>query len=278
MAVSQIVINRSNKGISNIAITRKKDDLTFNLPKPSNALLAANIEVKNTSSRDSLGNMSKLNTYQTSEMPTLQLAYGVNQLELYAFPIGYLMKSGTFTMTVARNLLVPATGVIPAATAGFFPVGALGDIGITNPVGVPDPTTASKTSTVGASVPLTQVAYSATPYTTEDQFGIGADGAVSFSTNLIGETITLRHPYTSAARTLSSELIGEVSIEYMVTTSANTLTVVNIPSAIINPSGSTFDASGEGLTLNFDVITPAGKCSGYEMWDLPLSLLAQICS
>ena len=278
MTTSQVVINRSNRGVSNIAITRKKDDLTFNLPKPSNIVLAANIEVKNTSSRDGLGNMSKLNTYQTSEMPTLQLSYGVNQLELYAFQKGYLMKSGTFTMTVARNVLVPLTGSIPAAAIGFFPNASLADIGLNVPTGIPDPTTASKTNIVGQSIALTQVAYSPTAYTTEDQFGIGADGAVTFSTNLIGETITLRHPYTSAARTLSSELIGEVAIEYMITTSANTLTVVNIPSAIINPSGSSFDASGEGLTLNFDVLTPAGKCPGYDLYDLPLSLIAQVCS
>lgn len=278
MAVSQVVINRSNRGVSNIAITRKKDDLTFNLPKPSNIVLSANIEVKNTNSRDSLGNMSKLNTYQTSEMPTLQLAYGVNQLELYAFQKGYLMTSGTFTMTVARNLLVPQTGLIPAAAVGFFPNGSLADLGVTPVTGTPDPTTASKTNAVGQSVPLTQVAYSPTAYTAEDNFGIGADGAVTFSTNLIGETITLRHPYTTPARTLSSELIGEVSIDYMITTSANTLTVVNIPSAIINPSGSTFDASGEGLTLNFDILTPAGKCSGYDLYDLPLSLVAQVCA
>lgn len=277
MAVSQVTINRSNRGISNIAITRKKDDLTFNLPKPSNATLAANIEVKNTSSRDSLGNMSKLNTYQTSEMPTLQLSYGVNQLELYAFQKGYLMKSGTFTMTVARNILVPSTGNIPAATAGFFPVGSLADLGVTPVTGTPDPTTASKTNAQGQSIALTQVAYSPTAYTTEDQFGIGADGAVTFSTNLVDETITLRHPYTTAARTVSSELIGEVSIDYMITTSANTLTVVNIPSAIINPSGSTFDAAGEGLTLNFDVLTPAGKCTGYSLYDLPLNLISVLC-
>ena len=278
MVTSSVVLNRSMRGISNIAITRKKDDLTFNLPKPSNAILAANIEVKNTNSRDSLGNMSKLNTYQTSEMPTLQLAYGVNQLELYAFQKGYLMKSGTFTMTVARNLLVPQTGNIPAATAGFFPVGASADLGLTVPTGTPDPTTASKTNAQGQSIPLTQVAYSPTAYTTEDQFGIGADGAVTFSTNLIGESITLRHPYTIASRTLSSELVGEVEIDYTITTSANTLVVVNIPSAIINPSGSTFDAAGEGLTLNFDVLTPAGKCSGYDLFELPLTMISVLCS
>lgn len=278
MATSSVVLNRSMRGISNIAITRKKDDLTFNLPKPSNASLAANIEIRNTSSRDSLGNMSKLNTYQTSEMPTLQLAYGVNQPELYAFQTGYLMQSGTFTMTVARNVLVPQLGVIPAATTGFFPFGTVADVGLTVPAGTPDPTTASKTNATGQSTKLTQAAFSATAYTAEDQFGVGENGALTFSTNLIGESVTVRHPYTLASRTLGSELVGEVAIEYTITTSANTLVVVNIPSAIINPSGSVFDAAGEGITLNFDLLTPAGACRAYTIYELPLNLVSVVCA
>lgn len=277
MPTSSVTLNRSLRGLSNISITRKKDDLTFNLAKPSNITLAANVEIKNTSSRDSLGNMSKLNTYQTAEMPTLQVSYGVNQPELYAFQGGYLMKSGTFTMTVARNLLVPITGVIPAVVTGFFPFGSAADVGLTVPEGTPDPTTASYSNTVGQSVALTQVAYSPTAYTTENQFGIGENGAVTFSTNLIGESVTLKHPYTLASRTLGSELVGEVSIDYTITTSANTLVVVNIPSAIINPSGSVFDAAGEGTTLNFDLLTPAGACRAYSIFELPISLLSASC-
>lgn len=277
MATSQVLLSRSLRGISNIAISRKKDDLIFNLPKPSNAVLAANVEVKSTSTRDSLGNMAKLNTYQTSEMPTLQLAYGVNQPGLYAFQAGYLMQTGTFTMTVARNVLVPLTALIPAATTGFFPYGTALDVGLTPPVGTPDPTTAAYSNDVGDSVALTQTAYSSTAYVADDQFGLGENGALTFSTNLIGQSVTVKHPYSVQSRSLGSELIGEVSIDYTITTSANSLVVVNVPSAIINPSGSTFDASGEGVTLNFELLTPAGSCRAYTIYELSTALVAQIC-
>lgn len=276
---SILVANKSYKGISNIAIRRKAllpdNDVIFNLPKPMGAVLSPNIEIKNTSSRDARGNMATLNTYSTAENATLQLTFGVAQMELFALQMGYVTKAGTFTMQLVKNVTVPQTGVIPAALTGYVGKGVTSDVGLTVPTGTRKVTMASYTNTTGVSVPLTQVAYSATAYTTDDQFGVGADGAYTFSTNLIGQTVTLMHPYTVSSKTISGELVGEVEINYTVTSSDESMTVVNIPSAIINPNGASMDASAENTAINFTLLV-GNACRSYNLYDLG-SLIGASC-
>lgn len=276
---SILVANKSYKGISNIAIRRKallpENDVIFNLAKPMGAVLSPNIEVRNTSSRDARGNMSRLNTYSTSENATLQLTYGVAQMELYAIQTGYMTTSGTFTMQLVRNLTVPQLGTIPAVLTGFVGKGIVSDIGLTVPAGTRRVTMASYTNALGVSVDLEQVAFSPTAYATADQFGVGADGAYTFSTNLIGQTVTVMHPYTIPAKTLGGELIGEVEINFTITSSDESMTVVNIPSAIINPAGATMDASAESTAITFDLLV-GNECRAYRLLDLG-SLIGASC-
>jgi hypothetical protein len=268
---SILVANKSYKGLSNIAIRRKallpENDVIFNLAKPMGAVLSPNIEVRNTSSRDARGNMSRLNTYSTSENATFQLTYGVSQMELFALQTGYMTTSGTFTMQLVRNVTVPQLGVIPPVLTGFVGKGVVADVGLTVPAGTRRVTMASYTNNLGVSVDLEQVAHTTTAYATADQFGVGTDGALTFSTNLIGQTVTVMYPYTVPAKTLGSELVGEVEINFTVTSSDESMTVVNIPSAIINPSGATMDASAENTTITFDLLV-GNECRAYRMFDL----------
>lgn len=261
------VANKTAVGISNISIVRKSDEVQYNLPKPSGLTLNNNIEVKTTQTRDGRGYMAKLNTYQTSEMPTLTITYGLSQPELFAFQTNYQMTPGSFTIELARNLTVPITGLIPAAVTGEMGFGTVADVGLVVPTGGKKITFGSKTSnTTFATTALTQAAYSATPYTTDDQFGVGDNAAYTFSTNLIGEYVTVRHPFTTTAKNIAGTLVGEVSIAFTVGMSDGSYYVVNIPSAIINPSGATLDSASEQTAITFDLVSTS--CRAYTMYSL----------
>lgn len=265
------VANRSFKGISNIAVLLKNTNTILNFSKPQTADLNPNIEVKSTMSRTSNGNMTKINTYVTGEQATLTLSYGQVQPEFYALATGRKMVSGNYDIPLARNITVPIGGAIPAALTGYAPKGTVADTGLNA-----DPPTsfASYTDETGASTALTQVSYTGFTGTTDNQFAIGADGALKFSDNLVGEFVTVRHLWHTAGKRLSSNLVGEVAICYTVTSSDETVTVVDIPNAIINPSGATLSASGDSMNIVFDLITASG-CSSYVLTET--RLLSEAC-
>ena len=272
MPTTLTIANRSFKGISNIAILLKNTETLLNFSKPQSADLNPNIEVKSIMSRTSNGNMTKINTYITGEQATLTLSYSQVQPEFYALATGRKMVAGTYDIPLARNITVPVGGAIPAALVGYAPKGTVADTGL---AATPATSFASVTdATTGAAKELTQVAYTGFTPATPDQFAIGADGALKFSTNLIGEYVTVRHLWNVAAKKLTGDLVGEVAISYTVTSSDESVTVVVIPNAIINPAGATLSSSGDSMNITFDLVTASG-CSSYELYET--RLLSEAC-
>jgi hypothetical protein len=263
--MSLLIQNRSFKGISNLSIRRIADNLVFNFPKPSGMVLNNPQEQRNIMSRSELGEQVLVGKYTTSRMPTMSVSFASVQPELFAFQGGYLMEKDTLQMAIPKIVRVPDSGIIPAATG----TNVLGK-GITA-----NATAYASTSETGNITPLTQNTFEghATWRTTLNNFAIGADGAIAFSNNLVGKIVTVVIPATITGSTISEILVGEVVIDCALVNSLNKITLLHVPSALIDPSNNALDANAEGLEMMFTMLTPPGRCTAFDLLETDFSVV-----
>lgn len=261
--------NRTFKGISNLSLVRLEDGLIWSFPKPVSFVLSTNLEQRIQSSRSETGEMVRVGAYPVSKMPMLEITYPTTQFELLSFAQGLIMKApeGANTKIAARypKQVVAKTGGYPAAETGYWGFGIAADAGLdaTNPA---EKSVASITQG-NVTVPLTQVAYAADVVTGTLSFGVGANGALSFSQDLIDkqEVINLSIPYEITGKQMSEEVVGPHSISATLVDSTNAVSLFYAPYISPDSSGVNIDPGAESFVLRAFVNSLPGSCQPFNL-------------
>lgn len=254
---------RTYKGISNLNILRKSDGVLYSWPKPNTFILNDGQEQVNQMTRNDLGEMSSINNYTQSRVPLLQIGYAQLQLELFAFQTGFQLTSGTFDVGVPRQVIVPTDGLIAGATVAtnaYFGMAQDGLVGDLSDV-------FAAINDDGISVALTPVLWTGAQPAGPNEIAFGPDGALYFSSDLVGCVVSVRNPWNVDANSISNTLVGEVSIQVAMVNSVNKVDFINIPTAIIDTAGTPFEPGADAFTINLRPIQEPGACLAYNMFE-----------
>lgn len=262
MAANTIVVQyRSFKGVSNLTILRKNDNILYSWPKPSTFVLQDGQNQVIQTTRSDVGELGRINTYTTERMPELSITYSVLQPELFAFQTGNTMIDATLDVGYPRSLVVPTTvapaiATIPPATAGQAGFGI-----------ATDAETIGSINTDGISTALTQVPFAGFTGAGTQEFAVGANGELVFSDDLQGCVISLLIPWNVNARIISDVLVGEVQINAALVNSNNRISFLTIPSAVVNTPGTPFEPGVENFEIRVFPLIPPGACRAYQIYE-----------
>ncbi|NJN10036.1 MAG: hypothetical protein HC836_48500 [Richelia sp. RM2_1_2] len=228
---------------------------------PTNAKIDDNPEVKKIMGNDSLGRETNIGSYITAFKPVLTLSYSGEYLDLNA------LKKGRKIQTIAfDNLILPKEMQVTKAEYLGITTGKVG-------FGIPADATASAStlSETLESVELTQQPFDTFDPTELNSYAIGENFARKFSTDLVARRafVHIEVPMASAksARYLTEDTIGPQKIEILAKSTNDTVTLVRIPQATIDPSGTGFDPKAENIDIVFD-LSGLGVCDPYSMYEL----------
>jgi len=219
---------RTFKGVRDIVITDLDgtSPRVLVIPAASKATYSPGVTQAEVLSSSSTGETVVVDRYVTEKKPTLTLELGVKGIpEVLGLKLGQKFASGSRDVFVERsNLLVPASGVLTAATTGIEGFGVAADA--VTIASYYDPVT-------GLSVPLTQGAFAGFDPTADPlKFAVGANGAMKFGNSLIGKYVSFRIPNTALAgvQYLSSTPFVNLSLSMVVLNSDNKVVKWTFPS------------------------------------------------
>lgn len=249
MAFSALQIdNRTYKGISNVILTQNSTNQVFALPTATGFVIDSGRNERTINNSNQLGENVFANSFNVESMPTLQLTYGVYNTEMYAIQENVKLETGMLEVKVPYKVKIPKTGMIEPATVGKFLYAITKDSISYGSIVVDN-----------KSYEITRVAYDTFDDTVDDQFAVGDNGAFLFSQNLYDVNdppfVNLEVETIIEGNYLGSVPIGDMRVNATLVTSNNTITYVQVPRAIVNTSGISFDAKAEGTTLNMRLAT-----------------------
>lgn len=263
MANTITVQYRTYKGISNLNIRRKSDGVLYSWPKPSTFVLQDGQEQINQMTRNEYGEMASIGNFTSARVPMLQIGYQQIQLELFAFQTGFQLTSGTYDIGIPRQVVVPSDGLIAGAASsgnayfGMAQDGLIGDLS----------DCFASINDEGVSVALTPVAWTGSQPTGPNEVAFGPDGALYFSSDLVGSLVSTLNPWNIGAKAISASLVGEVELNATLVNSNNKLTFLNIPSLIVDTTGTPFEPGADATTLNLRLLQEPGQCLAYQLFE-----------
>ncbi len=258
MSVS--VIYDTYKGISNLIITDIETDINYLFPKPDNFSLVPGIQIRQTMTMSNLGTRVPSNQFPVGENPILSISYSHMQPEMIAFALGNTLVTGTFTSHIPKLLLVQQ-GQYPAAAVGILGNGVVVDAAAVASIIRND-----------VSVPLNRQPFAG--YETwrdeDDNFGIGLNGALAFSDNIVTEkqVVALSIPYTGTMRKISDIVANPVRISATLVNNRNKVDIIEIPFATPDPSNVQISPGAESMEMRFFVNFLPGSCRAWELYAL----------
>jgi len=227
---------------------------------PSNAIIEDNADIEKLTGTDSLGRETNIGNNVRAFKPVLTLTYAGANIDLYAFQRGRKITRASFD-----TLVLPKEMKITKASYAGAAVGKVG-YGIVEDV----PTKASIIEDDLDILALTQQPYDTFNAATNNTFAIGANFARKFSTNLVTakSLVHVQVPLPSlSARTISEDSLGPQTINMIVRSTNDTVTLVRVPSAQVDPSGSRFDPKAENIEIKFD-LSGLAVCEPYTIYEL----------
>lgn len=248
-------LNAVYRGISNLKLRDVTNGILYNWTTPVSATLETNIEVRDITSRDKTGKMSRVNQVETGSMPVLSLEYSSWKAPKFIASTGWQEEVGTFQMSYVNDFKVPVGGVVPAVTSGSYGYSI-----------AEDATAYASYDDTGSSFPLTQVTYATFNAATDDTFCVGDNGEFKFATNLEGAYVSVEVGVTVSGTGFASTLTGEFEINYTVVDYNNKISYVKIYNAVIDPSGKTYNPESETIPITFKLLT-GSQCLAYKIVD-----------
>lgn len=227
---------------------------------PSNAVIDDNADIEKLVGSDSLGRETNIGNNVKGFKPTLTLTYAGANIDLYA-----LQRGRKITRTSFDALVLPKEMKITKAT---YPGAVLGKVGF----GIVEDV-ATKASIVEDDLDilaLTQQPYDTFNAATNNSFAIGDNFARKFSSNLVTakSLVHIQVPLPNiSARTISEDSLGPQTINMLVRSTNDTVTLVKVPSAQVDPSGSKFDPKAENIEIKFD-LSGLAVCEPYTIYEL----------
>ena len=258
-----IVNNRTYVGISSLLMKRKSDNVVLTWPVPNTFVLNTNIEQRIQESRNSQGRRVRSGSYVAGETPDLTVSYSYIQPEMISFNTGNEQASGTFGTFIPR-LIEVSQAAYPADATGFLFNGVTED----------DATASASVTRAGISTELTRVAFAAFDGTTDDQWALGADGALAFSDNLVtaGDVVAVLVPSDVTGIRLSDVLVGPHEVYATLVDTRNKVSVFEATNVTPNLEGRSIDFGSEGMEISLFLNNPPGTCRSYNIINTELSV------
>jgi hypothetical protein len=251
---------RTWNGIVGVSVTDNETGITRALMKPLNATIEDNPDVKKKMGTDALGRETNIGTSITGFKPVLTLSYSGANLDLYALSRGRRIASQIFNnLNMPKEMLIRKNNyaAVPSGRAGF---------GVAEDAVV-------MASTLGTN--LETVELEQQPFATFDpvqvnSFAIGLNFERKFSNDLVTRQafVNMVVPFggATASRYVSEDSIGSQAILILCKSTNDTITLVDVPIADIDPSGSKFDPKAENMDLKFD-LSGLGVCEPYTVYE-----------
>jgi hypothetical protein len=252
---------RKWSGIIGVTLTDSETGIIRALRLPTNAVIEDNPDVQKITGTDSLGRETNIGNNITAFKPVLTLSYSGVNLDLYAMSRGRKVVTQAFdSLSMPKEMYVRKSSyaAVPSGRVGF---GVLEDVEV-------------KASTLGATLETIELIQQ--PFDTFDaaelnSFAIGANFERKFSTDLVERQsfVQLLLPFATAttARYVSEDSLPSQAVSILAKSTNDTVTLVDVPIADIDPSGSKFDPKAETIELKFD-LSGLGVCEPYSVYEL----------
>lgn len=263
-------INRSFVGFSSATFRRLSDNLIISFPPPSAINLDPVEQVREQLTRNNLGKQARAQTFSTGSLPTLTMSYGVLTPEIIGFRLGRQMANVTTTLATSWPYQLRVTAeTYPAQSAGF----------LGNAV-VADDEAYGSVIRNGVSTALTQQDFAdhATWKSTADQFGLGGDGALAFSTNLVtnNDVVTLIIPETlpddAGVTRISALPAGAYEMTARLVDTLGQISLLTVYNCEPNPANAAIDFSAESVDVTMNVNAAAGTCNFFQLLQTTLTV------
>ncbi len=247
-------------GVLGMTITDDETGIVRAGRLPAKAIIEDNADVEKITGTDSLGRETNVGSNVRAYKPVLTLTYSGANLDLYALQRGRKINRGSFDA-----LIMPKEMKVKKASYAGASVGKVG-YGIVKDV-------VTKASIIEDDLDilaLTQQPFDSFNAATNNTFAIGDNFARKFSTNLVTaqSLVHIRVPLPSiSARTISEDSLGTQTINMLVRSTNDTVTLVDVPSAQVDPSGSRFDPKAENIEIKFD-LSGLAVCEPYTIYEL----------
>jgi hypothetical protein len=256
------IATRTFKGISNLNLTRLSDNTVLNWPAPDNFVLDLGIEQRVQFTRDNTGNRVRAGSYKAGENPSLSISYGFIQPEMISFKIGTQFASQTLSTYLPHQVLVNKTSFAAGAVGTLF-----------NGVVADDSKAIASKTVNGLSVALTQADFATFDGSVDDQFALGADGALKFSANLVAtqEVVTVSIPADVTGLALSDVVVGAHRLNAKLVDNSNKAFLFEAYSVTPNLEGGSIEFGAENMDIPLFLNSSAG-CSSYNLIDTGLTV------
>jgi len=258
------LLNRTFVGTANAAFQRIEDDLVIAFPPPNNVVIDPGAQVREMMTRNNLGQMTRAQTIPTGTVPVMNLSFGVMNMETIAFRMNRKLAAGSFASHWPYQLQV-VSEALPAKVIGYLGYGVAADA-------------VAHGSVVreGASAPLAQDDFAdhATWKGTPDKFGVGANGALVFSTNLVAakEMVTLLLPETLTGNKISGLPAGPMKFTCNLVDTFGTVSVLTVYNCEPNPASAAIDFSAESTEMVMNINNLPGTCDFFSLVDTDLKV------
>lgn len=248
-----------------VQITSIDTGLTQVLRTPSNITIDFGFKTKTIEGVNGLGQKVLTGRTVSESMGMVEITFGKSNMDIIA-----LMMNRQVEAKVADNIILPFRRKALLASVPGVPSGSLGfDI-------TADPAGLSGTAKLGNDIPvaLVQQPFATFVPATPLSFAIGAAGATKWSTDLIAARADteIQIPYTVDTKRIGEQSIGLVSIRALIATSDESVSMLIIDYAGIDPEGTKFDPSAENSTLKASIF-PLGGCDGWRIIEMARRLV-----
>jgi len=258
MAVAAITDRRIKSNLTGMSIIEKSTGNCLVFNRPNGVTIQTGIEERISETVSQLGERVIETVDIDAFQPVLQCNFPGWTPEGIAMRLGRKLETGSKTLYYQKTFRVTAANQVQTAAG----VGEEGNGIAADEAG----SKASYLADLGISTPLSRVAVATfDPAVDLLSYSVGADGALSFSDDLIGATVSISIPYTVA----TTQYIGEgafLEFEIFLTYIMRDLKIfqVRIPSATISLGDGDIDLGAAEAPINFRITYDGSTCTPIE--------------
>lgn len=265
-------LNRTYVGYSSMSLRRLSDDLVLSFPPPQSVVLDPVEQVREQLTRDNQGKQARAQTFSVGSLPTMTAVFGVLNPELVALRLGKSLDgnlnevSPTSVATSWPYQLRVTKGEYAAATSGYLGFGVAANA----------PTTYASVIRNNVSTPLTRDVFAnhGTWKTDDDKFGIGANGALVFSDNIVDnrDIVTMLIPQSLTGNRIDELPAGAYEAKLKMIDTLGFVSILTVFNCEPNPAASAIDFSADSTEVQFNVNASSGSCDFFELIATPLQV------
>jgi hypothetical protein len=229
------------------------------LPTATGGVLNPGIKDQEILAMSRLGEMVIVDTYPMERKPEIKLDWNQKNPQLIGMRLGLQFQpvASVAARYVNNGLLVTGTGVYAASAVGFEGKGITADNVATNAYMLnPDQSTTA----------LTRQPFTSFVAATTASYAQGADGAMLFSTDLIGSYVAFEVPQTlTTANALTAIPSGTFGMTMMTILTDRTILQWDFPSVSVKKSQGDINMSEAKMEITFYIQYDGSTCLPYQI-------------